>query len=508
MRSPGPGNQAAFDNMNIRHNRRPSQNMGVSEDPAPPPPLSAAFPEHHHQPGSHLQDMNIRHNRRPSQNLGISDDPDAPPPLSAVFPEHRPHSGLAVHDMNVRHNKRPSQGFPDDSPAPPPPISALSPKPSPRGLRDASALNQRHVRHSPAASPRNFPQMEGEEGPALLDKIAQEAIVEEQYLAANLEKAEEHLKNTSFRNLDGTLYPLCTTHSSEFGRLGIGVKLYFAFLKQMALLFIILIILAFPSFVFNLMGGFLDDQVSTSVFEKSTAGNRDGIGYDVTNESTAKDKLDEMDPYWRSSMYLDMCACLIFMLFIQFFEKTNSQTVAKINKTMLAPNHYAVKITHIPADLKEKDLKEWLEKNHGPVVECVIAKSYKGLLKNYQDIAELDKKIGQEELRCEILKLGEENNTKLDKLRVNRNRVEEKIGKLLPDLESIEDLRSLRAFVVFNDVQTKVDIVKAYSKFNGKCGFAFCYDDSLKLFGLHKIKYIYIYILIKLELIMQRCLQT
>lgn len=80
--------------------------------------------------------------------------------------------------------------------------------------------------------------------------------MQENLQKADKKKALEYVETHSLRKKEGeqwVKYPL-NCDITEFGAYGIGLLLYFNFLKKMAIIFAILSILAIPSLVSNCIG--------------------------------------------------------------------------------------------------------------------------------------------------------------------------------------------------------------------------------------------------------------
>ena len=76
------------------------------------------------------------------------------------------------------------------------------------------------------------------------------------YEKASYIEARKHYIDTSIRTLSKKRYSLCV-NISEFGRYGVGLFLYFKFLKWMAIMYSIMSVLMLFSLSSNLVSGYL-----------------------------------------------------------------------------------------------------------------------------------------------------------------------------------------------------------------------------------------------------------
>ena len=73
------------------------------------------------------------------------------------------------------------------------------------------------------------------------------------------------------------LYPLWRTSTDCFGKYGVGIQLYFKYLKAMILLLFIMTLVSIPALVSNLRGGYYNGR-NKSQLDFTMFGNQ--VGFD------------------------------------------------------------------------------------------------------------------------------------------------------------------------------------------------------------------------------------
>ena len=75
------------------------------------------------------------------------------------------------------------------------------------------------------------------------------------YCKAEISKAKEYRKSIRLQNAEGKNYSLLCTSPTTLGKHGVGLMLYFMFIKWMAIGIFIMALISLPALVSNLRGG-------------------------------------------------------------------------------------------------------------------------------------------------------------------------------------------------------------------------------------------------------------
>lgn len=93
------------------------------------------------------------------------------------------------------------------------------------------------------------------------------------YTAANLIEAEDHFIKNSIRDEEGNRYPVCKTDTIVLARYGLGLTLYFSFLKKITICFFIMSLGAIIPIYSNTNSSYLAPEEKKSLFDTTTIAN-------------------------------------------------------------------------------------------------------------------------------------------------------------------------------------------------------------------------------------------
>ena len=93
------------------------------------------------------------------------------------------------------------------------------------------------------------------------------------YTKASIEDAEQHYRDTTVRDENGELYSICKTRSRMLGNYGVGICMYFYFIKMAAIGFAVITVLSIPAFYAYYNGGYLAQEETTSALDLTTLAN-------------------------------------------------------------------------------------------------------------------------------------------------------------------------------------------------------------------------------------------
>ena len=110
------------------------------------------------------------------------------------------------------------------------------------------------------------------------------------FTAANKDKAIDHRKENMI--VIGSTW---STTIEQIGEYGVGMELYFYFLRDIAILFFIISLISIYPMISNRTGDHLDSEGENSFLDFYTLANQEGleVGEEVLGDS--EDMLDELD---------------------------------------------------------------------------------------------------------------------------------------------------------------------------------------------------------------------
>lgn len=264
----------------------------------------------------------------------------------------------------------------------------------------------------------------------------------------NIEVAKKHGEEYILLNREGNPIPVCSSTPSDLGSGGLGLELYFVFLKQMILMFTIMTVFAIPVVIVNYLGGYLNDIEKTSPFEGSTIANQQGTLPDLRDNVISKSDR----AYMYVTVFMDVAYCVAFVVVLALFECYNKKRINRSKNVNVSDFAVMIELAE-GITSTEEELKGFFEK-YGPIHECIIPKYYGRALKRYLTYMDLEKKLIVE------LKNPEGENARLvDAIREKRKEILEDI-KSNPD----SDDGKLKAFIIFETLRSKQECLKDYSK--------------------------------------------
>ena len=266
---------------------------------------------------------------------------------------------------------------------------------------------------------------------------------------ADLDKAIAHGEDYVLKDVNGEQLPICKTNSNELGIASVGVELYFIFLKELILLFLLLTIFALPLIILNYTGGYLNSIEKTSPFEGSTIGNQMSIPADIRSRDDQNATIKNHKIYMYITIFFDFTYSLIYVVFANLFECYN---LRRLNKTEFASvNDFSIMVElEKGVTATESDLRRLFEK-YGTIHECYIVKYYGKTLRRFIKFEKIERKVFEE------LTKPKPNQKKIYKLKDER-------ADILDDIKNDGncDNDRLTAFIIFESMKSRDDCLQEY----------------------------------------------
>ncbi|MDR3547939.1 MAG: hypothetical protein P4M11_06710 [Candidatus Pacebacteria bacterium] len=274
-------------------------------------------------------------------------------------------------------------------------------------------------------------------------------------VGADPQKAKHHGDNYILHDDKGMPFSVCKSTTEELGVGGIGIEMYFVFLKQMVILFAVMTVISFPILIFNYIGGYLNTIDKTSPFEASTIANQKGIPTGTTSRSEAEQALNDHKKFMYSTIILDILYSAAFLIMIYIFQCYNKRRV-RTSINMKVGDYSIVVELPVGVEATEEELKTFFEK-YGAVTECVIPKCFGPRLKTYTKYIHSEKK-----LMAEIKKVSTANNEKADKV----DELRKKCNDILQKIRETQQERPpiLYAFIIFESIKSKLACLRDYNR--------------------------------------------
>jgi len=134
----------------------------------------------------------------------------------------------------------------------------------------------------------------------------------------------------------------------DLGDCGVGVELYFMFLKDMALLFFVISLISLYMLYSNIDGENLKDRVDYSIQSLTTLANQYGIDLNERDLDDAEDKTDKIESNKMAYAICDIISVSLFLIFIIFYRCRSLIILIKNHNRNLTLKDFAIAIKGIP----------------------------------------------------------------------------------------------------------------------------------------------------------------
>ncbi|CAG9312667.1 unnamed protein product [Blepharisma stoltei] len=288
---------------------------------------------------------------------------------------------------------------------------------------------------------------------------------------ADLEKAKAFRERNTVRDWtdDGRFleYPILRTSPHVLGEYGVGLELYFTTLKQLAFLFLIIGLISIWPILENSSGDGLETGAKKNSYDTITLANNGGFHYKTITTSQTEaleDEQDHVDDYEINQSRVavaDFLYTLVFIVFLVYYKISAKKVVLNNFKDNVTAGDYAIEIKGLPEeDIDEKEIIAHFQ-SFGEVVEVYLARKYNGYLGSYKARAKLSFQEGYYKL---MSKKDPSQEIKLKEIQEKIKNFDENLQIKRKEAQATnEDLIVDRAYLVFNDVNSRKKCLKAYS---------------------------------------------
>ena len=267
-------------------------------------------------------------------------------------------------------------------------------------------------------------------------------------------KAAIHAEEFTLHDSRGQPFKICDSTPVDLGTGGIGIEMYFVYLKQMVILFGVMSVISLPVVVINYLGGYLNSVDKTSPFEASTIANQKGIPPGITNKEDAQSAIEEHKAYMYTTVITDFIYCVVYLAFIFIFQRYNKRRVNKSKNVSV--RSFAIMVDlEAGANVTETELKKFFER-YGSIHECRIPKYYGKTLRRFIKYTQIEKAIIVEECKPP----DKEDPKVIDNFKAKRVHILSQIENKSTECGKV------RAFIIFESIKARQDCLKDYIKWN------------------------------------------
>lgn len=261
-------------------------------------------------------------------------------------------------------------------------------------------------------------------------------------------------KSLEFKN-----YSICKTSPEALAKHGVGLCLYFEFVKQLSYLFLILSILSIYPIVSNSVGDGFPINLQYQTYVYLTVANQYGPHAFETDLETAKRKLPDIEDNLKKLWVIDYIASIFFLSFIVYYLIKSKGLVLKSINDGLAVEDFAICVEGYPEMITENLVFDYFSR-YGDVCQVYLSRKYEGKLLKYKEVYEMCDRIGIRER--------DHQNKKRRTVNILTNAIDKFDYKFALDKRH-DELPVDKAFVIFNTIEAKRKCLKDVIKQKKKC---------------------------------------
>ncbi|CAG9323454.1 unnamed protein product [Blepharisma stoltei] len=298
---------------------------------------------------------------------------------------------------------------------------------------------------------------------------------------ANLEEAKRFRLNNSIvdKETDKKLYSVWSTSPESLGKYGVGLELYFLFLKQMIILFCIVAGLSIIPMVINSTGEFIREDESQNGSRYSLANSwsydQDLLDLYIKNDTKSKNHsvimnekdinhiLERTEEQYKWVWIADAVITSIFLLGLIVILIVNK---IKIHDSELGNDRvseYAIEVEGLPKEnITEEEVKKHFER-FGKVYETYLGRSYGDLLYLFKEKAEVKKEIRAQKIFLGISSSFCTDDRKMEKLRQKKTKLNERIS-ILNLKKKHNEFDIYKAYIIFKTKEARKKALWEYRK--------------------------------------------
>ena len=270
-------------------------------------------------------------------------------------------------------------------------------------------------------------------------------------------------QENQFRN-GNQYYSIWNTGEKEMGQLGIGMGLYFQYLRFMVYLFSIMLSLSIVPMIMNSFGMAFTGTSEPELAIKCSIG---GIGRGILLEypklpypplNVLGFPIAVETPIITTTLaFLDILISLVYVFGTWYLRVNQTEIIQTLDEDTITAADYTILVEDIPNDATDPDEFRAFFSKYGEVADVAIGLNNGKLIDMFQKRGQHELEIEEQIAKLKLYKL-QELQKKLKVMRKKQKKIDEKIIQL----RSKSDFKSVCAFVTFNEDKGKVECVSAY----------------------------------------------
>ena len=249
------------------------------------------------------------------------------------------------------------------------------------------------------------------------------------------------------------MFPIWKTTAEDLGEFGVGIGLYYQFLRYMTFVFGLVATCQSVGLILNGQGAAYAERSDVGIFIKLSLGAHLTSNYNATIFGTL---IDSRNLSFTLSI-VDIASSVLFLICVIRLKYDQTQSVEQIDADVITAADYTVYIEDIPPDATDPDEFKNFFSQYGPVADVSIGLANGDLIRLFTkrtlSVAKLELAVAD----LKITKLS--SNLKIvDKIKLEIVDIDKEVAAL----RQKSDFETIVAYVTFDDESSQSACLKAY----------------------------------------------
>lgn len=230
-----------------------------------------------------------------------------------------------------------------------------------------------------------------------VERILSLSTITKRAQVANVFQARLYREQTSLRVVNDEdefqAFPICNTTEENLGKHGIGLQLYFTFIKKSAWLFFFLSMMSVYPIYSNYIGKGFRSTFQNQRYTYFTLANQESLNKNETSLEIGNQHVKLCEENLNKLWILDFFTSIGFLVFIYFFASSTNKTATQEEVNNIKISDFSLEVKGFPPYITDEQVISYFE-SYGRVVEVYKSRYYYGTLKKYKKLYETAYQIG------------------------------------------------------------------------------------------------------------------
>lgn len=249
------------------------------------------------------------------------------------------------------------------------------------------------------------------------------------------------------------MYPIWKTTAEDLGEFGVGIGLYYQFLRYMSFVFAMVATCQSAGLILNSSGKAYQDRADVDLFIKTSLGAHFTTNYNATIFGTF---IDSNDLSFALSI-IDVSSTVLFLICVVRLKYDQTQSVEQIDADVITAGDYTIYVENIPPNATDPDEFKTFFSKYGAVADVSIGLANGDLIRLFTDRT---LKVAELELAAANLKISRLSNhmKSVEKIKTEIAGLDKSVATL----RQKSDFQTIVAYVTFDDQKSQAACLKEY----------------------------------------------